>query len=99
MKTLATIAVSALIVASFGTAAFAEGNDQFAMVDGNKDNQVSWTEAVAVYPQLTQAQFDKLDTNKDAQLSEAEFGSITGLFPSTNGGNTDTTSNASSAAM
>ena len=97
MKTLATIAVSALIVASFGTAAFAEGNDQFAMVDGNKDSQVSWTEAAAVYPQLTQAQFDQADTNKDAQLSEAEFGTILGLFPANNGGNTDSTKSSSSA--
>ena len=46
----------------------------FAMLDGNRDGQLSFSEAFA-HPQLSGA-FNVLDTNADGALSRAEVASI-----------------------
>jgi hypothetical protein len=47
--------------------------DGFASADTNLDGMLSYSEAAAVYPSLTQAQFDALDTDGDGALTEAEL--------------------------
>jgi len=64
------------------------------------------TEAMGVYPNLTQDIFNKADANGDGKLDEAEYGNLQGLAgglgDTTNGGSSssaaDTSSSSSSAA-
>lgn len=105
MKKLTIVAIAALSAASFGVAgAYAQAGGDFAKADGNTDGKVSMTEALGVYPTLTQAQFDQVDTNKDGSLDEAEFGTLAGLLPTQNDSSSsqassDASSSASSSAM
>lgn len=98
MNKLTIVAIAALSAASFGVAgAYAQAGGDFAKADGNTDGKVSMTEALGVYPTLTQAQFDQVDTNKDGSLDEAEFGTLAGLLPTANE-NGSSSSQASSDA-
>ena len=51
----------------------------FAGADANKDAIVSWDEALAVYPTLTEDLFKQADANADGSLDEAEFTALVGL--------------------
>ena len=50
----------------------------FASADKNGDQQLSFAEAAAVVPDLSQAVFDEIDTNEDGQLSPDELGADQG---------------------
>ncbi len=54
--------------------------EDFDEMDTNGDNQVSFAEAHAALPGLTQAVFDMVDTNGDGQISRAEAGLGGGCF-------------------
>ncbi|MEO8756663.1 MAG: hypothetical protein ABI398_02760 [Devosia sp.] len=101
MNKLALIAAAAIALATFGTAAvYAEGTDDFAMADGNKDKMVSMAEAQGVYPTLTQTLFDQADANKDGNLDAAEFTALQGLTAGITGnGNGSSQASSSSAAQ
>jgi hypothetical protein len=82
MNKLAIIAAAALTAATFGAAAIAQDNNttgDFGAADANKDTWVSWDEALAVYPTLTQELFSQADANADGNLDEAEFTALVGL--------------------
>ena len=79
MKTLTLIAASTLIIGSFATAAFADGTDRFANIDGNKDQVVSMAEAMGAFPTLTSNIFNQADANHNGILDESEFQSLDGL--------------------
>ncbi|MCA1903154.1 MAG: hypothetical protein LDL53_13240, partial [Candidatus Hydrogenedens sp.] len=52
----------------------AELKSDFGSVDSNGDGQVSWLEASAKYPGLTQEVFNQVDTNSDGSISKSEAG-------------------------
>lgn len=94
MKKLATLAAAVLAVATFGSVAIAQDSstDKFATADGNKDSAVTWEEAVAAFPTLTEDLFKKADANADGKLDATEFASLEGL-----GAVLDTASSSSAA--
>lgn len=47
--------------------------DAFTKADGNKDGSLTIAELKMVDPAVTQADFDKADTDKSKSLSKAEF--------------------------
>jgi len=65
-----------LIVSKAGTKEqlIAELKLDFGSVDSNGDGQVSWSEASAKYPGLTQEVFNQVDTNSDGSISKSEVG-------------------------
>ena len=82
MKKFALLTAAALTVTTFGVAgalAQAGGTDDFAKADANKDGGVDMTEAMGVYPTLTQDLFTKADANADGKLDAGEFASLQGL--------------------
>ena len=80
MNKITIITAIAMTVVSIGTSAsYAEGNNDFNMVDGNRDNMVSYDEARGAFPTLAQSIFDQVDANKDGMLDESEFGELQGL--------------------
>lgn len=97
MKKLATLAAAAVAVATFGSVALAQdaSADKFAKADGNKDSAVTWEEAVAAFPSLTEDLFKKADANADGKLDAAEFAALEGLGAVLD----DTTSTSSSSAQ
>jgi len=52
----------------------AELKSDFGSLDSNGDGQVSWSEASAKYPGLTQEVFNQVDTNSDGSISKSEVG-------------------------
>ncbi|MEQ1842653.1 MAG: hypothetical protein ABL994_19820 [Verrucomicrobiales bacterium] len=46
----------------------------FESADANGDGLISRAESLALFPDLTELQFDELDTNSDGFLSRAELG-------------------------
>lgn len=95
MNKLAILAATALAAATFGTAAMAQETTatDFASVDANKDAVVSWDEALAVYPTLTEDLFKQADANADGNLDEAEYTALQGLTA----GAADSTTSSSAA--
>ena len=81
MNKLAIVAAAALTAATFGAAAIAQDStaSDFVNVDANKDNLVSWDEALGAYPTLTQELFNQADANADGSLDEAEYTALVGL--------------------
>jgi hypothetical protein len=45
----------------------------FVDTDSDKNGEISFKEATAVHPSMTQAQFDLLDKDKNGTLNEAEY--------------------------
>jgi hypothetical protein len=58
------------------SAATAAAAPSFATADTDKSGGVSLTEAQAVWPKLTQDQFNAADTDKNGQLSDTEFAAL-----------------------
>jgi hypothetical protein len=84
MNKFALVAAAALSVAAFGAAAIAQESStseagDFDNVDANKNEMVSWDEALGVYPTLSQVIFDQADMNDDGSLDESEYTSLEGL--------------------
>ena len=81
MNKLAILAATALTAGIFGAAAIAQDTTQtdFAKYDANKDNMISWDEALGAYPTLNQVLFDQADANDDGSLDESEFLALQGL--------------------
>ena len=107
MNKLVLVAVAALTAGAFGVgASYAQAGGDFAKADANNDGVVDMTEAMGVFPNLTQDIFNKADANGDGKLDEAEYGNLQGLAgglgDTTNGGSSssaaDTSSSSSSAA-
>lgn len=107
MNKLALLAAAALTATSFGVAgaiAQAGGTDAFANADANKDGSVDMTEAMGVFPSLSQDLFNKADANSDGKLDETEFGSLQGLVgalpaDTTTASSSEAPSSASSSAQ
>ena len=53
------------------------GEDKFAQMDTNADDQVTWEEFQAARPSMKRAAFDAIDQNKDERLSREEMQSFT----------------------
>ena len=84
MNKFSLVAAAALSVAAFGVAAIAQESTtseagDFDNVDANKDEMVSWDEALGAYPTLSQVLFDQADMNDDGSLDESEYTSLEGL--------------------
>jgi hypothetical protein len=95
MNKLALAAAAVLTAATFGAAgAYAQAGGDFAKVDANGDNQVSFEEAQGVNPQLTQDLFDEADAHANGWLDEAEYATLQGLT----GAGTDMMTTSSSSA-
>ena len=98
MKKLALLAAASIVVAGFGTGvAMAQQDDAFTKADANKDGSVDMTEAMGVYPTLTQDQFNQADANKDGKLDAAEFGTLQGLTANTDANQASSSAPASNA--
>ena len=97
MKKLAILAAVALTAGGMGFASAMAADTSFQAADANKDGGVTFVEAQALFPQLTQDQFNKADTNGDGKLDEGEYGGIQGLQGTDNGpSSSPTTSSAAS---
>lgn len=99
MNKLSLIAAAALSAGIFGVAAIAQdtsGSD-FTKYDANKDNLISWEEAIGAYPTLTQVIFDQADANDDGSLDEGEFTALQGLTAGLDGAS-DASSEVSSVS-
>ena len=62
------------------TAPTSPGSPAFATADMDKNGSVSFAEAQKIWPNLTKAQFDAADTNKDGSLSAEEY-AVVGKTP------------------
>jgi hypothetical protein len=100
MHKLAIVAAAALTAATFGAAAMAQDSTtgDFGAADANKDALVSWDEALAVYPTLTQELFNQADANADGNLDEAEFTALIGLTAGLDGTSSSEAAPSSSEA-
>lgn len=82
MNKLAIIAAAALTAGTFGAVAIAQ-DASFGAADANGDGVVSFDEAFAVYPGLTQDVFNQADSNGDGSLDDIEFAGLgAAAFPS-----------------
>lgn len=109
MNKLALLAAAAVTVGTFGVGAAISQDSgstgDFGQADANKDGVVSFTEAVGVYPTLTQPLFDQADANKDGVLDNGEFTGLQGLtaglettLSSTSSGESSMSSSSSSGS-
>lgn len=48
----------------------------FAAADTDKNGSISFKEATAIHPSLTQEQFDAVDKDKNGSLNEEEFAQL-----------------------
>jgi hypothetical protein len=103
-KLLIIIAAAGL---TLSTGAFAQDNSTtanpttFAAADADSSGGVSFEEAQAVWPDVTQDQFNTADANTDGSLDEAEFGALSSTLQTSAGMSTttnDTTSTDKSAS-
>lgn len=69
--------ISVAALALMSAPAFAQAAD-FSTADANGDGQVTYEEAVAVLPDLTEDQFKAADTDSNGTLSEAEYDALIG---------------------
>ncbi len=93
MHKFALAAAAALTAVAFGSAAMAQETD-FQKYDGDKDGFITWEEAFAAYPTLTEVLYNQTDANADGKLDEAEFTALQGL---TAGLDTNASATSSSA--
>ena len=77
MKKLAILAVTSLMIGGVGTAAMAQS--EFTAADGNKDYQISISEAMGAYSRLNISLFNLADADGDGWLDEGEFYLLGGL--------------------
>jgi hypothetical protein len=97
MKKLAILAAVALTAGGMGIASAIATDTSFAAADANKDGGVTFVEAQALFPTLTQEQFNAADTNGDGKLEEGEYGAIQGLQTNNNGPSSNVAPSSSSS--
>ena len=72
------IILSSVIVLGLSGAAFAQAaTPDFASVDADASGGVSWTEAYAAWPTLTEDAFKAADTDASGELSAEEYAAVT----------------------
>jgi len=72
------ILLSSFVVLGLSTAAFAQAAaTDFATVDADASGGVSWTEAYAAWPTLTEDAFKTADTDANGELSAEEYAAVT----------------------
>lgn len=69
---LSTLSVLALLAASIPVLAQDNPND-FATVDTDASGAISWAEAIAALPSLTEEAFTAADEDESGELSEDEY--------------------------
>lgn len=70
------IILSSLIVLGLSTAAFAQAATDFATVDADASGGVSWAEASAAWPTLTEDAFKTADADANGELSAEEYAAV-----------------------
>jgi hypothetical protein len=70
------IILSTAVVLGLSTAAFAQAATDFATVDADASGGVSWTEAVAAWPSLTEDAFKTADADASGELSAEEYAAV-----------------------
>ena len=71
------------LAAALGALAAATGDASavpFGRADRNGDGGVSYKEAVRVYPALSEAQFARLDTDRDGVIDHGEYPQLDNLY-------------------
>ncbi|KKC35083.1 hypothetical protein WH87_18225 [Devosia epidermidihirudinis] len=71
------ILLSSLVVLGLSSAAFAQAATDFATVDADASGGVSFSEAQAAWPDLTQEAFTAADTDGNGELSAEEYAALT----------------------
>jgi hypothetical protein len=71
------IILSVAVLAGLSTAAFAQTATDFATVDADASGGVSWTEASAAWPTLTEDAFKTADADASGELSAEEYAVVT----------------------
>lgn len=72
------IILSSLVVLGLSTAAFAQAAaTDFATVDADVSGGVSWTEAYAAWPTLTEEAYKAADVDASGELSAEEYAAVT----------------------
>ena len=71
------IILSSFVVLGLSTAAFAQAATDFATVDADASGGVSWAEASAAVPTLTEDAFKTADADASGELSAEEFAVVT----------------------
>lgn len=71
------IILSSLVVLGLSTAAFAQAATDFATVDADASGGVSWAEASAAWPALTEDAFKTADADASGELSAEEYAVVT----------------------
>jgi hypothetical protein len=70
------IILSTAVVLGLSTAAFAQAATDFATVDADASAGVSWTEAYAAWPSLTEDAFKTADADASGELSAEEYAAV-----------------------
>ena len=75
------IILSSLVVLGLSTAAFAQAATDFATVDADASGGVSWVEASAAVPTLTEDAFKTADADASGELSAEEYAVVAAPAP------------------
>jgi len=70
------IILSSLVVLGLSSAAFAQAATDFTSVDADASGGISYTEAVAAWPDLTQEAFAAADVDGNGELSAEEYDAL-----------------------
>lgn len=70
-----------IVAIGFASAAMAQAMTDFASVDTDSSGDVSFTEAQAVWADLTEEAFRTADTNGDGKVDEAEYEAFLAVNP------------------
>ena len=76
-----TIILSSLVVLGLSTAAFAQAATDFTAVDADASGGVSFAEASAVWPELTEDAFKVADADGNGELSAEEYATVAAPAP------------------
>ena len=71
MKKLLLMTAAAITLSVGG--ALAQNTPDFATTDGDKSGEVTFSELILQYPDVSQEQFDTADADKSGGLNEKEF--------------------------
>jgi hypothetical protein len=80
MKKLVTLSLAAMLLSS--TAVLAQDALTFENLDSDGDDQLSYSDLVSAWPDLTQEQFDSADIDNDDFLDATQFEALQGSMSS-----------------